>query len=127
MCDEGREGTLGGHGVEIQSSDTVLDSTDKTSFFFNNPIFLNYFFGKVFSLHRNTVVTDLLSRWTCRCIYIHVGTNSVSRIVKLHFTCFTLFLFYQGYSQSKRAMTAFNSRLTAVKDLKGFLHVLYLQ
>ena len=46
MCDEGREGTLGGHGVEIQSSDTVLDSKDKTSFFFNNPIFLNCFLWK---------------------------------------------------------------------------------
>ena len=59
MCDEGREGTLGGHGVEIQSSDTVLDSTDKTSFFFNNPIILKLFFGKVFPLHKNTVVTEV--------------------------------------------------------------------
>ena len=59
MCDEGREGTLGGHGVEIQSSDTVLDSTDKTSFFFNNPIILKLVFGKVFSLHRNNVVTEV--------------------------------------------------------------------
>lgn len=32
-----------------------------------------------------------------------------------------LFLFYQGYSQSKKAMTALNSILTAVKDFKGFL------
>lgn len=59
MCDEGREGTLGDHGVEIQSSDTVLDSTDKTSFFFNNPIIFKLCFGKVFSLHRNTVVIDI--------------------------------------------------------------------
>ena len=60
MCDEGREGTLGGHGVEIQCNDTALDSTDKQVFLLINPLFFLFIYlffrGEIFSLYTETLL-----------------------------------------------------------------------